>query len=418
MQERIKRLVEERARTWEQAKALLDTAETESRDLSGEEEGQWTALNETMTQLDERITELEELRARNEQADEVRQRYERAEPASDGKLSEDEQWRQFLSSPIDPKTGQRRSMEISLSQLKVEVRGTGVWEVRDLSKLTAAAGGDLVPTGFRRQLYQHLIENSAIRQTNVTVLTTNSGEAIQVPKTTAHYTAALVAEADPLVESDPTFGQVTLDAFKYGRLIQVSSELIADNAVDLVGYLAANAGAALGNASGAHFVTGTGTGQPNGVVDASTLGVTGGAGVAGAFTADNLIDLWVSVIEPYASRGWWLFRRATLGNIRKLKDQQDQYLWQPGLAGDTQSTILGRPYVTDPNVPAVALSAKSVLFGDFSAYYIRDVAGVRFERSDDFAFGNDLVSFRAILRTDGDLVDTTGAIKHFIGNAA
>ena len=108
---------------------------------------------------------------------------------------------------------------------------------------------------------------------------------------------------------------------------------------------------------------------------------------------------------------------STLATARKLKDTTNQYLWAPGLAG-AGDTILGKPVVTDPNVAAVALSAKSLAFGDLSAYYVRLAGGIRFERSDDFAFQSDLVTFRCIVRGDGILVDQSGAVKHFVGNAA
>jgi HK97 family phage major capsid protein len=111
-------------------------------------------------------------------------------------------------------------------------------------------------------------------------------------------------------------------------------------------------------------------------------------------------------------------RDATLASVRKLKDSQNQYLWQPGLQVGAPDVLLGKPVYTDPNVAAVATSAKSVIFGDISAYYVRIAGGVRFERSDDFAFQNDLVTFRAIVRGDGILADQTGAVKVFVGGAS
>ena len=94
------------------------------------------------------------------------------------------------------------------------------------------------------------------------------------------------------------------------------------------------------------------------------------------------------------------------------------YLWQPSIVAGQPDLLLSKPVLTDPNVAATALAAKSVLFGDLSAYAIRIVNGIRFERSDDFAFNTDQVTFRAIIRGDGLLIDQTGAVKHFIGNAA
>ncbi|WP_208883652.1 phage major capsid protein [Streptomyces sp. PBH53] len=290
---------------------------------------------------------------------------------------------------------------------------------RDLLKGTATAGGNTVPTTFYGKLMAHLIEVSGLMMAGPTVLNTASGETIEVPVTTAHSSASLTPEANPLNESDPAFAKRTLGAYKYGVLMQASTELLSDTGVDLEGYLAMQAGRALGNAFGAHAITGTGTNQPTGLITSASTGVTGGTGVAGAFTADNLIDLYYSVIAPYrnsASCGW-LMRDATLGAVRKLKDGQNQYLWQPSIQVGAPDTLLGKPVHTDPNVAAVATSAKSVAFGDFSQYFVRLAGGVRFERSEDYAFNSDLVTFRAIIRADGLLVDQTGAVKVFAGAA-
>lgn len=400
MSDMLKKLLEERANVWEQTKAHLDTVKAEGRDLTGEADETYTRFNDHLSALDKRINEVNDLEARNAKADEIRAEFEARAKAT-------------------PPAPEAAKVDTDEDILRSIARGERrAFEFRDLSKLSAGAGANTVPTSFYGQLVEHMIENSAIRQTNVTVLTTDSGEDLQVPKTTTHPTAGIIAEAGSITESDAVFGQVTLGAFKYAFSTQVSTELETDTGVNLAEYLARIGGEALGNGSGAHFVTGTGSSQPNGVVTASTLGVTGGAGVTGAFTADNLIDLYYSVISPYRKRGTWLMGDASLKAARKLKDTTNQYLWAPGLVAGEPDTLLGRPVVNDTNVADPALSAKSVVFGDMSKYFIRDVKGVRVERSVDFAFQNDLVTWRFILRTDGDLIDTTGAVKHFIGNAA
>lgn len=392
----IQKLIEQRANTWEQAKAHLDTVEAEGREFSGEADETWKRLNDDISSLDERIAELSTVAERNAQAEEIRARYEKSAPAEVEKA--------------ESATDSDRIRAMAAGEIRS-------FEFRDLTKGTATAGGHTVPEGFYAQLQQHMIDNSAIRQTNVTVLTTDSGNDLPVPKTTTHPTAGIIAEAGSITESDAVFNQVVLGAYKYGFSTQISTELEQDTGVDLVGYLAAIGGQALANGSGAHFVTGSGTAQPNGVVTAATVGVTGGAGVVGAFTADDLVDLYFSVIAPYRRNGTWLMSDAAMKAARKIKDADNQYIWAPGLTAGEQSTLLGRPVVTDPNVAAPAVSAKSVVFGDLSKYFIRDVRGVRVERSVDFAFQNDLVTWRFLLRTDGDLVDTTGAVKVFQGAA-
>jgi HK97 family phage major capsid protein len=412
MSDVLKRLRDRRLNVWEQAKALADKAADENRAFDGEEEKTWVSLNAELKALDERMGAILEGEKR-------------------AKAAEDS-YNDLVGKPADGKPADGKPDGETATALRKFLTGEGPRsftvtpdgpvDFRVLSKLTAGAGLNTVPTSFYDRLVAHLIESSAMLQANPTVLNTGSGESIQVPKTTAHSSAALVSpqEGGTIAASDPAFGQITLGAFKYGTLIQVSNELLTDTGVDLEGYLAMQVGRAIGNAFGTHMVTGDGTAKPRGVVTDATLGITGGSGVGGAFTADNLIDLHYSVIAPYraSSSCFWMLRDASVAGVRKLKDTGGAYIWQPSLVAGSPDMILGKPVVTDPNVAAVATSAKSVLFGDFSQYFVRLVSGVRFERSDDFAFNTDLVTFRALLRADAALVDLTGAVKFFAGNAA
>lgn len=393
---------------WVQYRTAADALQglydgAEGRELTAEEQATEQRINADVDGLLQRIdTELERQQRAASMGDLERRMAsliapEPEQPARD----EESRIRAFLK-------GETRSLVLSGAESRVQVKGT------------TTAGGHTVPTSFYDQLVEHLIEVSGVMQAGPTILRTTSGENLQIPKTTAHGTAAITSENSAITASDSTFGQATLGAYKYGRLVQVSRELVEDTAVDLLGYLARDCGRSVGNAFGAHAVTGTGSSQPAGVVTGSTAGVTGAASVAGVFTADNLIDLYYSVISPYraSSSCAWLMRDATIANIRKLKDNDNQYLWQPSLVVGAPETLLGKPIYTDPNVAAVAATAKSVLFGDMSTYFVRMVNNIRFERSDDYAFNTDLVTFRCILRADGVLVDQTGAVKHFVGGAA
>lgn len=392
----LHKLIETRANVWEQIKAHLDTAEAEGRSDTVEADQTYVRMHNDITELDKRISAAVELEKANKAADEIRAKYA-PQPAADAPVSDLAVLRRMAA-------GELRGFEFKP-------------EARDLTKGSATAGGNTVPTSFYAQLQAHLIENSMIRQTNVRVITTASGENLQVPKTTAHSSAAIIAEGGTVTESDPAFGQVTLGAFKYGLSIQISSELEQDTGVDLAGYLAMQAGRALANASGAHFISGDGSSKPRGVVTAASTGVTGSATVF-VPTSDQLLELYYSVIEPYRRNGTWLMSDAGALALRKLKDGDNQYLWAPGLVAGEPNTLLGRPVVTDTNVADPAADARCVAFGDMSAYMIRDVAGVRAERSVDFAFNTDLVTWRFLFRTDGDLIDETGAVKVYISGAA
>jgi HK97 family phage major capsid protein len=409
MSEVVKSLRERRANVWEQAKALADRAADENRAFSGEEESSWTTLNAELDKLDQRIKDIIDGEQRAADTE-----------AAFSKLNGTNGREQRGTKQESGFAQELRDFAAGKSGAFMEVMPDGPVDFRTLSKLTAAAGANTVPTSFYDRIVAHLIETAAIMQAGPTVLQTGGGESIQVPKTTAHSSAAIVTEGAAIAASDPAFGQVTLGAYKYGLLIQVSRELIQDTGADLEGYLSMQAGRALGNAFGAHAITGTGTGQPRGVVTDATLGVTGGTGVAGVPTADNLIDLYYSVIPPYRNSpsARWIVRDSTVGALRKIKDTTGQYLWSPGLTGNQTDTFLGKPVLVDPGVAATGTTAKSVIFGDMSQYFVRMVNGIRFERSDDYAFNTDLVTFRALMRADGALVDLTGAVKYYAGGAS
>jgi HK97 family phage major capsid protein len=430
-QHKANELLKQRAGLYEQMKAIVDGADTAGRSMTAEEVASYDALNVDIDGLDQQRKRYEEMDRREADllAAQERSRIDIAgqgQPQggdADERAKFEAQMRSFLAK--DQAVGAARAMTIapdvpiaSLDQARAIAA-----QHRDLTKGTATAGGHTVGTGFYAQLIDHMIEVSGVLMAGPTTLFTERGDNIPIPRTTAHSTATSeIAEGAAITESDPAFNQLVLGAYKYGVLIQVSYELLEDTYVDLLGYLAMQAGRAVGNSVGTRLITGTGTSQPQGVATAATLGVTGAASVAGAFSAENIIDLFHSVISPYRNSPGcaWLMRDATLGSVRKLREGAGtgQFLWQPSLQAGSPDTLLGKPLYTDPNVAAVALSARSVLFGDMSRYFYRQVKDIRFERSDDFAFNADLATFKAVLRADGGLADTTGAVKYFIGNAA
>jgi HK97 family phage major capsid protein len=400
MNNEMQRLHEARLRAWNEIRSISDAAATEARDFTAEDEAAWSKGNADIEAIDSRLGALLDAEKRTADIEAALAKYGPVEaPAAAAPTTEDEL--RALG------RGELRSVNVPADR-------------RDLTKGTSTAGGHTVPTTFFGQVWEHMIESSAILQAGATVINTASGENLEIPVTTAHSSGALISEGGSLTESDPAFAKRTLGAYKYGLSIQVSSELVADTGFDLLGYLARQAGRAVGNALGTDLVTGNASSKPSGIVQTASTGVTGGTTVSGAFTADNLIDLHFSVIAPYraSTSCAWIMRDATLASVRKLKDSQNQYLWQPGLQIGAPDVLLGKPVYTDPNVAAVATSAKSVIFGDISAYYVRIAGGVRFERSDDFAFQSDLVTFRAIVRGDGILADQTGAVKLFVGGAS
>lgn len=293
--------------------------------------------------------------------------------------------------------------------------GMDAREARTLLTDTGTSGS-LVPTTFVASLYQYMEASSAIRRLS-TVLTTASGENMDFPKVGTHAIATqVIAQGTAIGGTDPTFDKITLGAFKYGELVQLSNEAIQDSGIDILSFIAANVGRAIGRKTDTAYVTGAGsTSGPNGIVTAAGTGVkTGGSLIS--LTLENLIDLQHSVVDEYRNSpsAAFVMNDSTAGTLRKIREDAGgttgQFLWQPAIVLGQPDMVLGKPAYTDTNFAAQGSAARAVAFGDWSAYYIRDVQGVRFERSDDYAFNTDLVSFRGVLRTDADLIDAN-AIK-------
>ncbi|TNY38695.1 phage major capsid protein [Thermomonospora catenispora] len=412
MSELVRRLHERRMQAWRSAKAILDRADGERRDLTTAEEAEFDAHKELVEALDARMQELIEKERRAKETQETFAKILGQEPGARNMTATDT----MLAAEFRDRIA-RNSRE----PITVEWRDarSGFQPGIERRSITTGTGGGLTGTTFFNRLVMHLTEMSAILAAGATVVTTETGEDLVIPASTALSTASIVPEGAQIPMSDPGVAPVTLRSYKYGFLVQVSGELANDTAFDLLDFLAREAAQALANGAGAHFIAGTGSGQPSGVLTAATVGVTG-AGPAP--TADELIDLYHSVAEPYArsQAAGWLMSNATLAAVRKLKDNQGRYLFDVDIPPGTGAagTLLGRPVFVDPNMPTVAPGAKSILFGDWSRYVVRSVREMRFERSDDFAFDRDMVTFRALWRVDGALVDTTGAIKSFIGGGA
>jgi HK97 family phage major capsid protein len=289
--------------------------------------------------------------------------------------------------------------------------------------LTTGSATQALGTDVYGRIVQHLVETSALLRAGATVITTDTGESLVVPRSTGFVTSALTAEAAQITESDPTLGTVALGAYKYANYFEVSQELANDSPTNLLDFLARQAALSLGlgtNGYGNHLINGTGTGQPRGLLLDAATGVTGPAGTGTTLgtqgTAnqgtDALWNLVGSVAEPYAdaASAAFLMRNAVDVGIRKLRDTTGQPV--QGL-GDRRN-LLGYPTYHDPFMPAAANGAEYIAFGAMDRYFVRIVNGVRFERSDEFRFQNDLIAFRCIVRLDGALIDT-GAVKTFVG---
>lgn len=249
------------------------------------------------------------------------------------------------------------------------------------------------------------------------VINTTSGEDLTIPTLTAYSTAALTAAAGTVAASEPTYSSITLGAYKYGFLIQAANELVTDAGFDLASHLARQAGNAIGYAVNSALTTGDGSSKPNGIVTAAGSGITGGTGVSGAFTADNLIDLAYSLdgaARQLPTVGF-MANGQSIGAMRKLKDGAGNYLYQIGVG--QPDTFAGFRVVENPHVAAIGTGAKSVIFGDLESYKVRVAGGLQVASSQDYAFNTDLTTWRFLIRLDGDLTHASH-VKYFIGGAS
>jgi len=398
MSDTVQKLLDRRATLVSQMREVAERGVNESREMTADEDRQFTEMN----------AEVDALQVR---ADAMIAGEQRAKDTEDAfaKLTGRPQER---TAPDADKVGE---------ELREWMRGKGGREFivpTENRDLTSTSSG-VIDTGFRAQLWEYMIETAGVLQAGVDMLETSSGETIKLPRVTAHSTAGATTEATAITESDPTLGSVNSTVTKEGYVVQLSRELIDDSGVDLQGYLARAAGRALGNAVGAAAVTAA--------VAAASAGATTAAGeltnLGSQATAgkgfDYLITLFHSVIAPYRnSTGCgWLTSDAGAAMIRKVKSTDGVYAWQPSLVAGQPDTILAKPVFIDTNVADPGASAESVLFGDWRSLVVRIAGGFRFERSDDFAFNADLVTYRALVRHGSVSVDAN-ALKSLTHPAA
>jgi HK97 family phage major capsid protein len=290
---------------------------------------------------------------------------------------------------------------------------------RDTLKTTATQAMGVDVYG---RIVQHLVETSSVMRAGATVVTTDTGEDLVVPRSTGFVTTNLIGEGASITESDPTLSTVTLKAFKYANYFEISQELANDSPTNLLDFLARQAALSLGLGTtgyGNALINGAGTTEPRGLLLDAATGVTGPTGTGTTLGTQGTVNqgtdaLWSligSVAEPYAESdsAAFIMRNASNVIVRKLRDTTGQ----PVNGLTDRRSILGYPVYVDPFMPAMANTNESIAFGAMDRYFVRIVNGVRFERSDEFRFQNDLVAFRCIVRLDAALIDL-GAVRTFV----
>ena len=266
----------------------------------------------------------------------------------------------------------------------------------------AEDGGYLVPEEYDERLIKKLSEENIIRKLG-TRITTAGTHKINIAATTP--AAAWIDEGGALTFGDATFAQINLDAHKLHVAVKVTEELLYDSAFPLENYIVDEFGKALANAEEDAFLNGNGTGKPLGILAATggaEVGVT--AASATTITADVIINLIYSLKRPYRKKAVFITNDATLAILRKLKDGNGAYMWQPSLVAGEPDKLLGYPVYTSQFMPAVAAGNKSVIFGDISYYNIGDRGTRSFAELRELFAGNGMIGYVAKERVDGKLV--------------
>ena len=379
-----------RAQKLAAARAFLESNRTPDGFLSQENDAVYTAMESDIANLGREISRMERLEAMDAELSRPLTSPLTEKPAAVAKA--------------DEKTG-RASDEYSAAFWNQTRRKDSVTpEMKNaLQEGVDSEGGYLVPDEFEHTLVQALEQENIVRE-HAHVFTTSSGNH-KIPVVTSKGTASWIDEEGAIPESDDVFGQQMIGAHKVGTLIKVSEELLNDSAFDLEGYFASEFARRIGNKEEDAFFNGDGVGKPLGILAATggaQVGVT--AASATAVTADEIIDLFYSLEAPYRKNAIWVLNDASIAAIRKLKDNNGQYLWQPALHEGTYDTLLGKRIFTSPFVPEMKSGQKSVIFGDLSFYWIGDRQGITFKRLNERYADTGQIGFIATKRLDGKLI--------------
>lgn len=388
---KILELREKRAKAWDATKAFLDTKRGTDGLISVEDEATYNKMEANVIALGKEIDRLEKQAVLDAELNAPMANPLTGKPAT---------------SKLDGKTGKASDEYRKAFWNAMRTRaGEGLEPtVKNALQIgTDTEGGYLVPDEFERTLVEALEEENIFRRL-AKVITTASGDR-KIPVVASKGTASWIDEEGAIPESDDSFGQVSIGAYKLGTMIKVSEELLNDSVFQLEPYISREFARRIGNKEEEAFFIGDGSGKPTGIL-AATGGAQLGVTTAGstAITLDEVLDLFYSLKAPYRNKSVFIMNDSTVKAIRKLKDGQGQYLWQPSIQAGTPDTILNRPLYTSSYAPAIASGAKTIAFGDFSYYWVADRQGRVFKRLNELYAVTGQVGFVATQRVDGKLI--------------
>jgi HK97 family phage major capsid protein len=381
--------------SWQAQKDLLSAAATENRSLTPEEREQVDRMDSDLDQL------LEERKRFEDRA--------RIMAAADT-------FREEVAPRVEAARSQRR--EATDSEMIRAIVPGGMdyreFKFRPQSEVRAlqSEGGSAVPTSFADLVSVYMRTVDPIWDM-AEVLDTSGAAPLVIPRLTTDAAGGgtVTAENGGITVADATISQITLNAFRYASIQPVSYQLWRDSAFDLTNLLAKSGGRQIGIAAGSAMAFANGSSGPNGYVAGGSAGATATGTASGTafdtfFSPADIVDLYHSVVPGWRAVGSWMMATTALTKVRKFRDSQGMFQYDPGIAGAPQPTLLGRPIYESPSLAAVASATKSVIFGDWSQYVIRRVP-LRVDVSTEAYFTVDGVGVRIILETDGDILHPT-----------
>jgi HK97 family phage major capsid protein len=391
MSDFLKSQVEARNNLIEQARAVIESAEADKRGLTVDDQ-----------QTIERIeTEISQRDAAIETAKKMEEREARAVDAA-------------RESAV-PTSAVRNDSDILRAIANGEVRS----HTFGTESRTLVPTDNTVPKSFFDEVFS--IARLAGPMLNVAqVINTASGENLTIPTLTAYSTATIKSAGSAIADSEPTFSSLTLGAYKYSFLVPVANELLTDAGFDISALIAEQAGNAIGFGINTGLTVGTGTLEPTGIFTTGASAVTGGTGVGGAPTYENLVDLLYALdgqarLLPGVG---WLMAKSAIAAIRKVKDGDGRFIWSAGsIAAGQPDELLGYPVFENPAAPALGTAAFSIGVGHLPSYKARLAGGISVAQSADYAFNEDVTTFRVTARVDGNLTHASHFVK-FKGGAS
>lgn len=384
----INELREKRNKAWDAAKAFVETKRDNDGLLSEEDAKTYSEMEQKVKDYSAEIERMENMLAMDAQLSRPITAPITEKPMNGGAIDG------------KPKSG-RASDAYKIDMLKA-LRTNFRTVSNVLSEGIDADGGYLVPEEYDSRLIDGLTEENIFRKLGTTI-TTSGERKINIAGTKP--AAAWIDEGETLTFGDATFSQINLDAHKLHVAVKVTEELLYDNAFNLENYIITQFSKALANAEEDAFFNGDGVGKPLGIFaenGGGEVGVT--AASTTAITADEIINLVYSLKRPYRKNAKFIMNDQTIAVLRKLKDNNQAYLWQPSAQAGEPDRLFGYEVLTSPYIPTIAGGAPVIAFGDFSYYNIGDRGTRSFAELKELFAGNGMVGFVAKERVDGKLV--------------